>query len=220
MTNAPRLDIISDAICPWCYVGKRHLEQALPVLAEQGLDFEVHWHPFQLNPDMPEGGIDRREYRTSKFGSWERSQQLDAQLAEKGRAAGLEFRMDLQRRTPNTLAAHRTIRLAGAHGVQGAVVEALFAGYFTEGADIGDTETLAGLADSAGLPRQAVLAMLAGDEGRAEVLAEDVNARRSGINGVPSFTMANHVLFSGAVPAETMVEAFAHAWKILSSRAA
>jgi predicted DsbA family dithiol-disulfide isomerase len=220
MTIPARVDIISDAICPWCYVGKRHLEQALPVLAEQGLAFTVQWHPFQLNPDMPEAGLDRREYRITKFGSWERSQQLDAQLAEKGRAAGLDIRLDLQRRTPNTLAAHRTIRLAHAHGVQNAVVEALFAGYFTEGADIGDPATIARLADGAGLPADAVLAMLAGEEGRAEVLAEDVNARRSGINGVPSFIMANHVLFSGAVPAETMVEAFAHAWRILSSQAA
>lgn len=220
MAIAPRIDIISDAICPWCYVGKRHLEQALPVLAGQGLAFTVQWHPFQLNPDMPEAGLDRRDYRTAKFGSWERSQQLDAELAERGRAAGLDIRLDRQRRTPNTLAAHRTIRLAHAHGVQGAVVEALFAGYFTAGEDIGDHATLARLADGAGLPAAAVLAMLAGDEGRAEVLAEDVNARRSGINGVPSFIMANHVLFSGAVPAETMVEAFAHAWRILSARAA
>lgn len=220
MAIAPRLDIISDAICPWCYVGKRHLEQALPLLAEQGLKFEVQWHPFQLNPEMPAEGVDRREYRTTKFGSWERSQELDAQLAERGRAAGLEFRMDLQQRTPNTVAAHRTIRLAHARGVQDAVVEALFVGYFTQGADIGDAETLARLADGAGLPRDAVLAMLAGEDGRAEMLAEDMNARRSGINGVPSFTMANHVLFSGAVPAETMVEAFAHAWRILSSQAA
>jgi predicted DsbA family dithiol-disulfide isomerase len=220
MTIPARVDIISDAICPWCYVGKRHLEQALPQLAEQGLSFDIQWHSFQLNPDMPEAGLDRREYRTAKFGSWERSQELDAQLAERGRAAGLEFRMDLQRRTPNTLAAHRTIRLAHAHGVQTAVVEALFAGYFTQGADIGDAATLARLADGARLPADAVLAMLAGEEGRAEVLAEDVNARRSGINGVPSFIMANHVLFSGAVPAETMVEAFAHAWRILSSQAA
>ena len=220
MALVPRLDIISDAICPWCYVGKRHLEQALPVLAAQGLAFEVQWHPFQLNPEMPVEGVDRREYRTAKFGSWERSQELDAQLAAKGAAAGLQFRMDLQQRTPNTVAAHRTIRLAGQHGVQDAVVEALFAGYFTQGADIGDAETLARLADGAGLARDKVLEMLAGEAGRAEVLEEDMTARRSGINGVPSFTMAGHVLFSGAVPGETMVEAFAHAWRILSSRAA
>lgn len=220
MALAARIDVISDAICPWCYVGKRYLEQALPVLAGQGLPFEVRWHPFQLNPDMPEGGLDRRDYRTAKFGSWERSQQMDAELAERGRAAGLDFRLDRQTRTPNTLAAHRVIRLAGEHGVQNEVVEALFAGYFTDGADLGDAPTLARLADGAGLAAAQVEAMLGAEAGKAEVLAEDDNARNSGISGVPSFLMGNYVLFSGAVPAETMVEAFAKAWRILSSRAA
>ncbi|MBN8890456.1 MAG: disulfide bond formation protein DsbA [Rhodospirillales bacterium 70-18] len=221
-TPAPvgRLDIISDAICPWCYIGKRHLERALPMLAREGLEFEVHWHAYQLNPEMPAAGVDRRDYRIAKFGSWERSQELDARITEAGAAVGLGFRMDLQRRTPNTVAAHRTIWLAGRHGVQDAVVEALFAGYFTQGADIGDPATLAGLAAGAGLDGDAVLAMLAGEEGRAEVLGEDEMARRSGIDGVPSFTMAGHVLFSGAVPAETMAQAFSRAWRILSSQAA
>jgi predicted DsbA family dithiol-disulfide isomerase len=212
-----RIDVISDAICPWCWIGKRQLDRALPVLAEQGLHFAVSWLPFQLNPDMPPGGADRDAYRARKFGSPEQSRQADARVAEAGLAVGLKFRHDLMRRTPNTIDAHRVIRLAGQHGVQGAVVEALFRGYFTEGADIGDHATLAGLAGAAGLDPVAVAVMLAGDEGRAEVLAEDQAARRGGLDGVPTFVMGGYVLFSGAVPADAMAEAFAKAWKVIGA---
>src|SRR5271168_2256007 len=101
-----RLDIISDAICPWCYVGKRQLERAIPILARDGLHFEVHWHAFQLNPDMPETGVDRQEYRLAKFGSAERLREMDQRITEAAAAVGLGFRTDLMRRTPNTIAAH------------------------------------------------------------------------------------------------------------------
>ncbi len=181
---------------------------------------DVHWRAFQLNPEMPETGVDRAEYRRSKFGSLARSQELDAQVASAGAAVGLTIRHDLMRRTPNTVAAHRVLWLAEQHGVQNPVSDALFRGYFTEGRDIGDAATLAELADGAGLPADKVITLLAGDEGRREVLAEDASARASGLNGVPTFTMLGHVLFSGAVPADTMAEAFAHAWRILSKNAA
>jgi predicted DsbA family dithiol-disulfide isomerase len=216
----PRLDIISDAICPWCYIGKHQLERALPVLAEQGLNFEVHWHAFQLNPDMPEEGRDRAAYRLAKFGTAEKSRELDARIVEAGAAVGLTIRPELMRRTPNTVAAHRVLWLADRRGVQNEVAEALFAAYFTEGEDIGDPATLARVAASGGLPEAETAAFLRTEEGRKDVLAEDAMARQSGINGVPSFTMAGHVLFSGAVPAETMVEAFARAWSILGRSAA
>lgn len=213
-----RIDVISDAICPWCYIGKRHLENALARLAQDGLTFSVGWLPFQLNPDMPAEGVERQEYRIAKFGSAERSRELDAKITEAGAAVGIEMRLDLQRRTPNTVSAHRVLRFAAKHGVQNPVAEALFAGYFTQGADIGDPAALAELAATAGLP--GVAEMLASDEGRTEVLAEDMMARRAGINGVPSFVMLRHVLFSGAMPGETMAEAFAQAWKVLSEKAA
>jgi predicted DsbA family dithiol-disulfide isomerase len=216
----PRLDVISDAICPWCYIGKRQLERALPVLAQDGLNFEVHWHPYQLNPDMPAEGVERTAYRLAKFGSAEKAQELDARIAAAGQAVGLEIRPDLMRRTPNTLAAHRVIWLAGQHLVQDAVMEALFRAYFTDGRDIGNHSELIEITAVAGLDRTTVAAMLAGEDGQREVLAEDEMARRSGLNGVPTFTMAGHVLFSGAVPAETMVEAFSRAWRILSKAAA
>jgi predicted DsbA family dithiol-disulfide isomerase len=224
-TGLGRIEVISDAICPWCWIGKRQLERALPLLAEQGLNFEVGWHPYQLNPDMPAGGTDRAEYRAQKFGSLARSEQADARVSEAGAAVGLSFRHDLMRRTPNTVNAHRVIRLAGRHGVQDAgvqdaVVEALFRGYFTEGADIGDAATLARLAGGAGLDQAAVAAMLAGDAEREEVLAADRSARNAGLDGVPTFVMGNYVLFSGAVPAPAMAEAFAKAWKVISAQAA
>src|ERR1700692_3180740 len=215
----PRLDIISAAICPWCYIGKRQLERALPVLARDGLDFEVQWHPYQLNPDMPPEGVERTSYPLAKFGSAEKAQERAARIVAAGQALGLEIRPDLMRRTPNTVAAHRVIWLAGQHLVQDAVMEALFRAYFTDGRDIGDTATLTQIAASAGLDRAAVATMLAGEDGQREVLAEDEMARRSGLNGVPTFTMAGHVLFSGAVPAETMVEAFSRAWSILGKAA-
>jgi predicted DsbA family dithiol-disulfide isomerase len=217
--SRPRLDVISDAICPWCYIGKRQLERALPVLAQDGLDFEVHWHPYQLNPDMPAQGVERTAYRLAKFGSAEKARELDARIVAAGQAVGLEIRPDLMRRTPNTMAAHRVIWLAGQHLAQDAVVEALFRAYFTDGRDIGDHTTLIQIATSAGLDHNAVATMLAGEDGQREVLAEDEIARRSGLNGVPTFTMAGHVLFSGAVPAETMVEAFSRAWNILNKAA-
>jgi predicted DsbA family dithiol-disulfide isomerase len=221
-----RIDIISDAICPWCYVGKRQLERALPVLAGQGLELEVHWHPYQLNPDMPRAGVDRAEYRRAKFGDPDRIRQIDARVGEAFAAVGLDFRPDRMRRTPNTVAAHRVIWLAAQRGVQDAaqrgvqdaVVEALFRAYFTEGQDIGDAATLDAVAAAAGL--SGVAEFLAGEEGLDTVLAEDAAARRAGIDGVPCFTMEGHVLFSGAMPAETMAQAFTRAWGILRQRAA
>lgn len=218
-TSNGRIDIISDAICPWCYVGKRQLERALPILAAQGMAFEVHWHPYQLNPDMPVEGVDRAEYRRKKFGNDpERIREIDARVAQAGAAIGLEFRHDLMRRTPNTIAAHRVIWQAGRAGVQDAIVEALFRAYFSEGRDIGDHATLDEVAAAAGLPGMADF--LAGEEGQAQVIEADAMARRAGIDGVPCFTMQGHVLFSGAMPAETMAEAFARAHRILSQRAA
>jgi predicted DsbA family dithiol-disulfide isomerase len=221
--NAPitgRIDIISDAICPWCYIGKRQLERALPILARDGLAFDVHWHPFQLNPDMPAQGVDRHEYRLAKFGSEQRLAEMDARVTEAAAAVGLPFRTDLMRRTPNTIDAHRTVWLAEQHGVQDAVVEALFRAFFIEGQDIGNPDTLTEVAAQAGLDRTAMTAMLQSDQGRTEVLNEDLTARRAGLNGVPTFTLAGHVLFSGALPAESMASAFQRAWTILSSRAA
>ncbi|HEV7266000.1 MAG TPA: DsbA family oxidoreductase [Falsiroseomonas sp.] len=210
------IDVISDAICPWCWIGKAHLDAALDELSREGLAFQVRWRPFQLNPDMPAEGVARAEYRTAKFGSLERSRELDAQVADAGRAAGVDFRHDLMAHTPNTVAAHRVIRAAEEADVQDAVVDALFRAYFHDGQDIGDAQVLDTIAAEAGLPGMA--AMLAGEDHREAVLAEDMAARRAGISGVPSFLMDRHLLFSGAMPGPRMAEAFRRADAILSER--
>jgi predicted DsbA family dithiol-disulfide isomerase len=214
------INVISDAICPWCYIGKRQLERALDLLETQHLKFNVSWHPFQLNPDMPREGVDRAQYRIQKFGSAERSRQLDERITETAATVGLDFHLEKLTRTPNTLDAHRLIRLSGQKGIQDAVVEALFEGYFCNGADIGDRAILADLGAAGGLDRAEVTAVLASADGLKEVTAGDRMARNAGIQGVPSFALQGHVLFSGAVPAEEMAQAFRQAWDVLKNRAA
>ena len=215
-----RIDVISDVICPWCYIGKRQLERALDLLEQQHLRFTVAWHPFQLNPDMPREGVDRAQYRIAKFGSLERSRQMDQRITETAATVGLEFHLEKLMRTPNTVNAHRVIRLGAQKGVQDDVVESLFYGYFCAGADIGDSKTLAELGHKGGLDYEEVLAMLASDEGKREVLAGDEKAHHCGIQGVPSFALQGHVLFSGAVPGEEMADTFRRAWELLKEKAA
>jgi predicted DsbA family dithiol-disulfide isomerase len=210
LSTAAQLSVISDAICPWCFVGKRRLEQAFNLLGGARA-FKVTWHPFQLNPDMPKEGIDRREYRMRKFGSWERSLALDAQLKDVGKSVGIDFRHDLMTRTPNTFDAHRLIWLAGKEGVQDAVVERLFRGYFSEGRNIGDRTVLAELAAEAGLDRARTVAFLDSDAGTAEVAAEEEIVRRAGLTGVPTFALDGYVLFSGAQPPELIAQVLSRA---------
>ncbi len=215
-----RIDIVSDAICPWCYIGRRQLERALEALASEGLHFTVHWNPFQLNPDMPKEGRDRAAYRAMKFGSPERVREIDERVSAAAANVGLEFRLDLIQRTPNTLDAHRLIWLAGREGVQDNVMEAVFAAYFTQGRDIGDHAVLADCAAQGGMDRTAVADFLAGEVAAKEMLAADRAAREAGVNGVPSFFLDGYGLFSGAMPAETMAEALRKGNQILRQRAA
>ena len=211
-TDAPatafsgELSVVSDAICPWCYVGKRRLEQAFALIGPAHRP-RVTWRPYELNPQMPKAGIDRREYRMRKFGSWERSLQLDAQLTEVGKSVGITFRYDLMKRTPNTFDAHRLIWLAGQLGRQDAMVETLFRAYFSEGRDIGNVDVLAALAAEAGIERVRVQAMLAGTEGSAEVAADEEVAMRAQLSGVPTFVLDGHMLFSGAQSPELIAQA-------------
>jgi len=215
-----RIDIVSDAICPWCYIGKRQLERALATLEAEGLRFSVHWNPFQLNPDMPKEGRDRMAYRAKKFGSVERARELDERVAGAAAAVGLQFRQDLILRTPNTLDAHRLIWFAGSQGVQDAVMETVFKAYFIEGRDIGDRDVLTDCAVEAGMNRASVADFLASETAAKEMLAADRAAREAGVNGVPSFFLDGYGLFSGAMPAETMAEALRKGRQILSQRAA
>jgi predicted DsbA family dithiol-disulfide isomerase len=206
------IDVISDVICPWCFIGKRRLEKSL-----NGRPATVLWHPFQLNPDMPREGIERRSYRIRKFGSWDRSQELDAQVAAAGRGEGIAFNFDKMARTPNTLDSHRVIWLAGERGVQDAVVEALFLAYFTDGNDLSDRATLAEIAAGAGLARAEVNELLEGDKGLDIVQAGEDRARRLGVSGVPFFVVNGKVALSGAQPPEMFRQAFEQAGEAVGS---
>lgn len=201
------VDVTSDVICPWCYIGKRRLERAVRDLGGRH-EVRVRWHPFQLNPTMQEGGMDRKDYRTAKFGSWERSQALDAQVAAAGEAERIAFAFDQIGRTPNTLDAHRLIALAGEQGVQDAVVEAFFRGYFTEGRDIGDRRTLLELAAGAGLDKRRSESLLDGGEGLESLRAAEEQARRLGVQGVPFFVVNGEVALSGAQGPQAFLDAF------------
>jgi predicted DsbA family dithiol-disulfide isomerase len=210
--RGPRLElsVVSDTICPWCYVGKRRIERAIEALAAEGFEISLRWLPFELNPDMPTAGMDRRTYRAAKFGSWERSQALDAQVAAEGAREGIAFRHDRISRTPNTRASHRLIWLAGelgGPGLQSRVVEALFAAYFHEGRDIGDRAVLADIGASAGLDEARVLALLDGDDGLADVIRHEMAARSLGVSGVPTVMAGDLVLFSGAQRTPLVVRA-------------
>src|SRR4051794_9180063 len=200
------IDVISDVICPWCLIGKRRLEKAL-----NGRPASVRWHPFQLNPDMPREGIERKAYRIRKFGSWERSLVLDAQVAAAGRGEGIALDFDRMARTPNTLDAHRVIWVAGERGLQDAVADALFTAYFTDGRDLSDRTTLSAVAGEAGLDRAEVDEFLAGEAGLEAVRAGEQEARRLGVSGVPYFVINGKVALSGARPPELFRQAFEQA---------
>jgi predicted DsbA family dithiol-disulfide isomerase len=197
------IEVISDAICPWCWVAKRRLDRAIAAIAPD-VTASVTWRPFELNPEMPKAGMDRRAYRSAKFGSWQHSQALDAQVAAAGRSEGLVFNHDKMERTPNTVDAHRLIWLAGQQGKQDNVVEGLFAAYFNEGRDVGDPNVLADVGASAGLNHAKVLAVLASDEGQAEVRSELHRAVNLRVSGVPTVLVDGIRLFSGAIRRDLM----------------
>lgn len=201
------VDVVSDVVCPWCYIGKRRLEKAIAALSGTH-EVRVRWLPFQLNPQMPKEGMDRKAYRTSKFGSWERSLALDAQIKSVGESEGLVFAPEKALRTPNTLDAHRLIWLAEREGVQDAVVEALFRAYFTEGQDIGHTPTLLDIVANAGLDRARAEQLLNGDEGLAEIRVSERQARAAGVQGVPFFIVGGSITLSGAREPAAFLEAF------------
>ncbi len=211
-----RLDVYSDPICPWCYIGQAHMRVALARLAEDGLRFQIGWRPFQLNPDMPAGGMERAAYRTRKFGSLERSQALDAQVMSAAAVAGITMRFDLMQRTPNTMDAHRLLQHAGTQ--QDALKMRLFHDYFERGLDIGERAVLLDAAESVGLPRVAMAAFLDSDMGRAEIASADQLVRRAGLDGVPAFALEDHIVFAGAVGADQFADGLARAVRVLQSR--
>lgn len=201
------VEVISDVICPWCYIGKRRLEKA-KTLWTTPCEIEVRWSPFQLNPGMPRGGIDRKEYRTRKFGSWEKSLELDVQVMRAAEAEGLTFSLERIERTPNTHDGHRLIWLAGILGIQDRVVETLFRAYFTEARDISNRAGLVEIAEEAGIERRHAEELLDGDDGIAEIRESEERARRLGVSGVPHFIVNERIAMSGAHPPEDFLSAF------------
>jgi predicted DsbA family dithiol-disulfide isomerase len=198
------VDVISDVICPWCYIGKRRLEKAI---AAFGGPVKVRWLPFQLNPSMPKAGISRQEYRTKKFGSWERSQQLDAQVAAAGDAEGIHFAFDRIERTPNTVDSHQLISLAATEGQQDAVVEAVFRAYFTEGRDLSNPQILLDVVAEAGLNRSQAESVINSSVGEDTIQTGEDLYRRYGVGGVPFFIVNGRIALSGAQPPDVILKA-------------
>lgn len=199
------IDIVSDPVCPWCYIGKRRLERAL-VQAPQP-DLKIGWRPFQLNPDIPPEGMDRRDYLRVKFGDQAGGKAYE-RIVQIGRDEGIPFDFKRIRRQPNTILAHRFIRWAARKERQDEIVEAVFRAYFTEGADIGRPETLVPLAEAVGLDGGEARSFLEGDEDRATIVAEDEFARQIGIQGVPCFIIDRKFALSGAQEPEAFIEVF------------
>ena len=202
-----RIDIFSDTICPWCWIGKRRLERTLE--ARPDLDAELVWHAFQLNPTMPAAGMDRKAYLEAKFGGAANARATYGRIVAEGARESLPFDFGAIPRTPNTLDSHRLVRWAADQPRgQTPMVEALFDAYFARGQDVGDAEVLAQTAVEAGYDESGVRGLLAGDEGRAEVTGEDMRARRAGITGVPCFILDGKVAVPGAVEPDVLLRVF------------
>lgn len=209
-----RVDVWSDVVCPWCYVGKRRLEAAIARLPSPG-DVEVVWRSFELDPKAPRGTRGRVSYAerlAKKYGATvEQATQMIERMTSVGKAEGIPFHFE-RARPGNSFDAHRVLHLAREKGVQGAVKERLFRGYFTEGEAIGDRKTIVRLAGEAGLEPAAVRRTLAGDAHAKAVRADEEEARRNGIHAVPFFVLGGVYGISGAQSVELMHEALAQAW--------
>lgn len=204
-----QVDVVSDVVCPWCYIGKRRLARVAELLPEVSL--AVRWRPFRLDPTIPQGGIAREEYLSRKFGSVEAVMPMHQRLAEMGAAEAIDFRFDRITRSPNTIDAHRVIRWADAAGSEDDIVERLFHAYFTEGRDVGDQAVLAEIGSAAGLNADDVASRLASDEDRADVEAEVNEAYRIGVTGVPCFIVDQTYAVIGAHPGEIIADAIRQA---------
>ena len=208
MTTQPiKLDIMSDPICPWCFIGKAYLDKALS--AHPNHPFLIEWHPFQLNPDMPANGMGRREYLEGKFGGKEAAVRAYAPVVESAKTAGVAIDFEGMKRTPNTINAHRLIHWAGIEGRQTAAVSALFKAYFTDARDIGDPDVLIDIAKSVEMDADVVKRLLDSDEDLKLIQDRDKHSRKMGINSVPTFIIANQHAVPGAQPPELWAQVIA-----------
>ncbi|MAR20308.1 DsbA family oxidoreductase [Paracoccaceae bacterium] len=191
-----KLDILSDPICPWCYIGKNNLDR---VLAKEPINpFTIEWHPFQLNPEMPLAGMNRQDYLEQKFGGKQNAYRVYSRISSTAVKAGLNLELQLIKKTPNTLNAHRLIHWAGIEGLQNSVVSALFESYFVKGEDIGDLSTLVKIGASVGLDKDLISKLLKEDTELIEIKQRDANSRERGVTGVPTFIIANTHVLPGA----------------------
>ena len=207
MREPIKLDVMSDPICPWCYIGKAHLDRALT--EHPNHPFVIEWHPFQLNPDMPPEGMDRRAYLEGKFGGKEGAVRAYAPVVEHAKAAGLTINFEAMKRTPNTLNAHRLIHWAGIEGRQTAAVSALFKAYFVDTRDIGDVEVLADIADSIEMDAAVTTKLLQTDVDAQDIRDRDAHSRKMGITSVPTFIVAGTHAVPGAQSPELWAQVIA-----------
>lgn len=201
------IEVIYDFICPWCWIGHEQLKQALTEAALPEAP-TIRYTPYELNPTLPKPGVDRKAYRTAKFGSWARSQAMDEEVAAAGRRAGVEFSYAKVHTTPNTRLAHRLMWWAqqgSDRRVIDALFEAMFAAYFSRGENLGELEVLVRLAESSGLDPDKVRAFLGSDEGERDVLAAELATQREGVRAVPTIRIGR-LSVSGAQPAATLAD--------------
>jgi len=191
-----QIDFLFDAVCPWCYIGKRRLEQMLTT--RDGPAPIINWQPFLLNPELPSAGIDRNAYLAGKFGSESRIGRIYGAIADVGLSVEIGFNFETIRHTPNSIDAHRLVRFAAKEDKAEEAVEALFEGYFVDGLNIGEADVLAGIAGDIGLDGAALTAHLQSDDGIDEIYDANAQAHRLGINGVPSYVFNQNMVISGA----------------------
>jgi predicted DsbA family dithiol-disulfide isomerase len=211
-----KIDVVSDVVCPWCYIGKRRLEKAMQQLSSE-YTFEVEYHPFELNPHMPPQGINQRAYLTDKFGSEDRYEQITNHTTQVAATEGLTFNFDKQNTSPNTRKAHAIVQLAKLKGKELAVIEDLFKAYFTEGVDLSNNENLIAVAVQAGLDRESVALLLADENALKNIAVMEKEMSKLGITGVPFYIINSKYGISGAQTPETFVQVFKEAGKEVTS---
>jgi predicted DsbA family dithiol-disulfide isomerase len=201
-----QIDIVSDTVCPWCFIGKRRIERAMAMRPE--VKFDVFWRPYRLDPTVPRGGVDRKAYLKAKFGDSPRSSAMGDAIRSEGAGEGISFAFDKIAKTPNTLDSHRLVRWSAGAGLQDEVVERLFKAYFVEGRDVGDPAVLSAVAAEAGMDGELVTNLLAGDADLEPVEREAGMANEMGISGVPTFIFDSKFMISGAREPELLVRIF------------
>ncbi len=212
-----QIDVVSDTVCPWCFIGKKRLERAMAL--RPGVEFKVYWRPYRLDPTIPPEGVDRRAYLKAKFGDSLRTQSMGDVIRAEGSQEGIQFAFEKIERSPNTLNSHRLIRWAASAGVQKEIVEGLFRAYFLEGRNIGDREVLMHVAHEGGMDTEIVSGLFEGDADTDLIEREDRLAHEMGISGVPTFIFENRFMLSGAREPEVLVRVIDKAIELAESAA-